>query len=143
MDPKSLRSCLWCLFEPQGLKKEAPGVSSKIGPIWGPFWDPQKWRKHYKQQQKSTFKRYPKVSLLGSILGAFWEPEAPLCTFWGAWGRFSADKRGSQKTLIFRCLCFRPRSRKLSNDTCAWTPNKVFCKSLLWKSATGNWARQV
>ena len=58
----------------RGLKKEAPGVYSKVGPIWGRVWDPQKWRKHCKWQQKSTFQRYPKVSLLGSIWGALWEP---------------------------------------------------------------------
>ena len=42
------KAALGRFFEPRGLKKEAPGVSSKIGPIWGSFWDPQKWRKHYK-----------------------------------------------------------------------------------------------
>ena len=32
--------------EPRGLKKEAPGAFSKVGPLLGSVWDPQKWRKH-------------------------------------------------------------------------------------------------
>ena len=36
--------------------------------------------------KKTSFQRYPKVSLLGFIWGDFWEPEAPLYTFWGGMG---------------------------------------------------------
>ena len=52
------------------------------------------------------------MSILGSILGAFWEPEPPLYSFWGGLEPFLAEKTGSQKQLLFRLPIFDTKSRK-------------------------------
>ena len=52
------------------------------------------------------------MSILGPILGAFWEPEAPLYSFWGGLEAFSAEKRGYQKRFIFRLPIFDTKYRK-------------------------------